>query len=176
MTTETANHWVFGYGSLMWNPGFPHLRAVAARINGYHRRLCVYSFHYRGQPGKPGLVFGLDRGGSCSGLAFEVAAGDWPSTLQYLRKRELVSTVYREASKPVRIGAADGIVEAVTYVVDRNHPQYARKIEEAEIVRLVRQGRGEAGDNLDYVHSTHRHLEELGIPDAMLAKLIRRLG
>jgi cation transport protein ChaC len=139
--TEGGTHWVFGYGSLMWNPGFPYLRAVPARISGYHRKLCVYSFHYRGSPEKPGLVFGLDRGGSCLGMAFEVAAADWAQTWDYLRKREQVTMVYRELFKQVRLQNGAEVM-ALTYAVDRRHAQCAAGLSDPEIAALVRQGEG----------------------------------
>lgn len=173
MATD-ASHWVFGYGSLMWNPGFPFLRAVPARLSGFHRKLCVYSFHYRGQPGKPGLVFGLDRGGSCNGLAYEVEKADWAWTQDYLQKREQITMVYRELRKRV-ILAGGQTVEALTYVVDRNHPQCACGLAEKAIVALVKQGEGEAGSNLDYVRNTHAHLLALGIHDPALARIVAQL-
>lgn len=172
---ESANHWVFGYGSLMWNPGFPFLRAVPARLSGFHRKLCVYSFHYRGQPGKPGLVFGLDKGGSCNGLAYEVAAVHWPATQDYLQKREQITMVYRELRKRVSLASGEA-VEALTYAVDRRHPQCACGLSEEATVALVRQGQGEAGSNLDYVRNTHAHLVELGIHDPALSRLVTLLG
>ncbi len=173
--TGQASHWVFGYGSLMWNPGFRFVRSVPARLSGFHRKLCVYSFHYRGQPGKPGLVFGLDRGGSCNGLAFEVSEKDWRATQDYLQNREQITMVYRELRK--RVVLADGVpVDVLTYAVDRAHPQCACGLSDDAIVALVRQGEGEAGSNLDYVRNTHAHLLQLGIDDPGLSRLMRLIG
>ena len=93
--------WVFGYGSLMWRPGFEFIEQVPARLIGEHRALCVYSFVHRGTPEKPGLVLGLDRGGACRGIAFRVAAKHAPHTVAYLRAREQVTTVYREVMRSV---------------------------------------------------------------------------
>ena len=172
---EEAAHWVFGYGSLMWNPGFPFVQSGLARLAGFHRKLCVYSFHYRGQPEKPGLVFGLDRGGSCIGMGFGVAAKDWPQTWDYLRAREQVTMVYRELFKDVTL--ADGRkVKALTYVVDRRHSQCACGLADEEIARLVRQGAGVAGLNTDYVRNTHAHLKDLGITDPALERIVALLG
>lgn len=172
---EQGAHWVFGYGSLMWNPGFPHRRSGLARLAGFHRKLCVYSFHYRGKPEKPGLVFGLDRGGSCIGMGFEVAAEDWPETQDYLRKREQVTMVYREIFKDVTL-LDGGKVRALTYVVDRKHAQCARGLGDHEIAALVRQGEGVAGLNTDYVHNTRAHLKALGIIDPALERIVALLA
>ena len=172
--TGGGTHWVFGYGSLMWNPGFPHAGAQPARISGFHRKLCVYSSHYRGTPEKPGLVFGLDRGGSCTGMAFEVNAPDWPGAWNYLRQREQVTMVYREVFCPVKL--RDGrTVKALTYVVDRLHPQCAVGLTDQQIVALVRQGEGLSGRNTDYVRNTHAHLTALAISDPSLARIIALL-
>ena len=166
-----TTRWVFAYGSLIWNPGFAFIRAVPAKLIGYHRKLCVYSFHYRGTPDRPGLVFGLDRGGSCQGVAFEVEENNWPSIHDYLTRRELITHVYKEVLKPVALNGGERPVEALTYVVDRQHPQCARRLTDEEIVRLVKQGHGEAGRNIDYVRATHGKLVELGIRDPGLARI-----
>lgn len=169
------SRWVFGYGSLMWNPGFPHRRTVAARLQGYHRKLCVYSFHYRGRPDKPGLVFGLDRGGSCLGQAFEVAEKDWMETYAYLQKREQITMVYKEVTTPVTLAETGERVTALTYIVDRAHPQCAARLSEDDMLRMVRQGEGEAGGCIDYVRNTHAHLQKLGLSDPGLSRIVARL-
>ena len=121
--------WVFAYGSLMWRPGFEHVGHVTARLSGSRRALCVWSFVHRGTPAHPGLVLGLDRGGSCRGVAYRVAAENRDTVLAYLRERELVTDVYREVLRPVRLDTPDRpMVEAVTYVVDRAHRQYAGRL------------------------------------------------
>src|SRR5437762_13761951 len=118
--------WVFGYGSLMWRPGFEYIEQAPARLIGEHRALCVYSFVHRGTPEKPGLVLGLDRGGACRGIAFRVAAKHRASTLAYLRAREQVTHVYLETVRGAMLtGKPERRIEVVTYVVDRIHPQYA---------------------------------------------------
>lgn len=167
---EPSDLWVFGYGSLMWRPGFPFVESGPGRLRGYHRSLCVLSHVHRGTPERPGLVLGLDRGGSCRGMAFRVAAADAAATLAYLREREQVTAVYVERVLGVTLD--DGRrIEAVTYLVDRRHPQYAGRLPEAELVRLVRQGLGRSGANPDYVRHTHDQLVAMGIPDPMLARL-----
>ena len=172
---EPATHWVFGYGSLMWNPGFSFLRSVPARLSGFHRKLCVYSYHYRGQPGRPGLVFGLDRGGSCIGMGYEVSAADWPQAWDYLRKREQVTMVYREIFKQVRLPGGEAVT-ALTYVVDRKHDQCASGLDDTAIAALVRQGEGIAGRNIDYVRNTHGHLRSLGLSDPALDRIVALLA
>lgn len=177
MTGKMQQFWVFGYGSLMWRPGFSHLRAVPARLYGFHRQLCVYSHVHRGTPERPGLVLGLDRGGSCHGLAFEVAPADRDETLAYLRAREQVTSVYREVFTPIRLMTQEAeTVEAVAYVVDRAHQQYAGALPVEAQLAYVRQGKGQSGDCTDYVMSTLAHLGEMGIHDHLLESLGRKLG
>jgi glutathione-specific gamma-glutamylcyclotransferase len=164
--------WVFGYGSLMWRPGFVHDRVEPARLAGYHRALCILSHVHRGTPERPGLVLGLDRGGSCRGLAFRVAPEHWPETEAYLRERELVTDVYVEKRHRVRLlGAEPRDVEAVFYVADRGHAQYAGRRDRETLLDLVRQGHGRSGANRDYVLATAEHLESMGIHDPVLSWL-----
>jgi glutathione-specific gamma-glutamylcyclotransferase len=162
--------WVFGYGSLMWRPGFPYQERGPARIRGYHRSLCVYSYVHRGTPQQPGLVLGLDRGGACRGIAFRVAASDATDVIAYLRAREQATMVYLE--KHLTAHLPDGRrVRALGYVVDQRHEQYAGKLPVEEVLRLVRRGVGVSGANPEYVVSTYRHLEEMGVADALLAQI-----
>ena len=167
--------WVFGYGSLMWRPGFAYLRSEAARVHGYHRSLCVYSYVHRGTPEQPGLVLGLDRGGSCHGTAFEVAPENWEGTIAYLRAREQVTSVYLEKRKTVTLIGSRRTVEAVTYVVDRAHRQYAGVLDVDALERHVRSGVGVSGQCIDYVNNTLAHLREMNIHDPALEQLARRL-
>ena len=134
----------------------------------------IISHHYRGTPENPGLVFGLVRGGSCRGMAFEVAAQSWPEVLAYLHARELVTSIYRDVMRPVSL--ADGRrISALAYVVDENHAQYAGLLSLEQQVAMVRAGVGIAGPNVDYVLNTVRHLEQLGIRDRTLMALARAL-
>lgn len=167
--------WVFGYGSLIWRPGFPYLERKIARLVGAHRALCVYSWVHRGTKAQPGLVLGLDRGGTCRGIAFRVAPQDWEEVVSYLRAREQVTAVYQERTRPVRFSDGSGAV-ALTYLVDRGHPQYAGKLDEDTQFRLVGQAEGQSGPNRDYIINTAAHLAELGMPDAALDRLARRLA
>ena len=176
MTAHAAHNglWVFGYGSLMWRPGFDYVERIGATVNGYHRSLCILSVHHRGTPERPGLVLGLDRGGSCRGIAFRVAPENTEKTLDYLRDREQVTSVYRETGHRLRL--ADGrTVEGVAFTVDRLHAQYARKLSHEALVDRVRQGVGVSGNNPDYVRATVAELENMGIRDHTLARLVASL-
>ncbi len=168
--------WVFAYGSLMWRPGFAFLERMPARVVGAHRALCVYSFVHRGTPERPGLVLGLDRGGTCRGIAYRVSAQQRAATVAYLRAREQVTKVYRESARSIWLmGEPERRVEALCYVVDRSHPQYAGRLSLDEQLHLVRQGHGHAGPNRDYVVSTVEELEALGFRDPDLHLLAHRL-
>ena len=166
--------WVFGYGSLIWRPGFPYLERRIARLIGAHRALCVYSWVHRGTPDRPGLVLGLDRGGACRGVAFRVAAEERANVVAYLREREQVTSVYLEKSREIRFSGG-GTAEALTYVVDRSHGQYAGKLDEDTQFRIVSAAHGRSGANIDYVINTAEHLGELGMADPLLDRLARRL-
>jgi cation transport protein ChaC len=164
--------WVFGYGSLMWRPGFEFIEQVPARLIGEHRALCVYSFDHRGTPEKPGLVLGLDRGGACRGIAFRIAAKHHNDTVQYLRSREQTTNVYREVMRSVWLeNEARQRVSALAYVVDRGHVQYAGRLSLAEQLRHVQQGHGRSGNNRDYVLSTVKSIEAQGFRDQQLHQL-----
>jgi cation transport protein ChaC len=172
--TELSNGelWVFGYGSLMWRPGFEFIEQVPARLIGEHRALCVYSFDHRGTPEKPGLVLGLDRGGACRGIAFRVAAELRHDTVEYLRGREQTTHVYREVMRSVWLqNDARQRVSALAYVVDRGHLQYAGRLSLAEQLRYVQQGHGRSGNNRDYVMSTVKSIEAQGFRDTPLHQL-----
>jgi cation transport protein ChaC len=168
--------WVFGYGSLMWRPGFEYIEKVPARLIGEHRALCVYSFVHRGTPEKPGLVLGLNRGGACRGIAYRVAEKHRLATVTYLREREQVTSVYREVMRSVWLeNEARQRVSALTYVVDRGHGQYAGRLELAEQLRHVQQGHGQSGNNRDYVLSTVKSIEAQGFRDPQLHQLAAML-
>src|SRR5277367_6435400 len=174
---ERGDLWVFGYGSLMWRPGFTYLERVPARLIGLHRSLCVFSFVHRGTPERPGLVLGLDRGGMCRGIAFRVAAAARAETVNYLRAREQVTSVYVETKRQIELeDKTRRRVRALCYIVDRSHVQYAGRLTLAESLRHVRQGHGKSGPNRDYVIETVRALESLGYREGELHLLAERLG
>ena len=173
---EAGDLWVFGYGSLMWRPDFEFLERVEARLVGLHRALCVFSFVHRGTPERPGLVLGLDRGGACRGIAYRVAASARTTTVDYLRAREQVTSVYIETMRRIELeDEARRQVRALCYTVDRSHVQYAGRLTLAEQLHYVRQGHGRSGADRDYVLETVRALETLGYRETELHLLADRL-
>ena len=175
----TTVSWVFGYGSLMWDPGFHPVETVKARVSGYARSFCLRSTMYRGTEEAPGLVLGLDEqdGGSCAGLAMRIDAQDHAEVMAYLRARELSTDAYREAILPLRLD--DGRrIEALAYVMRRDHRQYAGGLALSEQARIIARACGGRGPNCDYLFNTARHLAEIGLADAELDRLsadVRRL-
>ena len=177
MSSSPADLWVFAYGSLMWRPGFAYEEARHARLNGYRRCFCIYSVHHRGTRLRPGMVLGLDRGGSCEGIAYRVAAARALDTARYLREREQVKGVYRDVHLPVAlIQGPPGEAMALTFVAERAHPNYAGGLAPAVQARLIRAARGISGANLDYLVNTLRHLAELGIRERGLERLLVMIG
>lgn len=163
--------WVFAYGSLMWEPGFDYAEVRPALLRGYHRAMCVLSTHYRGCAESPGLVLGLDRGGACRGRAFRVASADADAVIAYLHAREMITNTYRPRHLPVSLD--DGRrVAAYGFVVRRDHPQYCGRLAQEEAARLIRQGCGSRGRSRDYLANTIMHLEELGIREGALHRLL----
>jgi cation transport protein ChaC len=163
--------WVFGYGSLMWHPGFPHVEVRPARLRGLHRSFCIYSHRYRGTPQVPGLVLGLDRGGSCHGMAFRVPAAEGEEAIDYLFEREMVTGVYHPFWR--RAETKEGTITAMTFVVDRSHGQYAGNLDHDAMVALILQGRGRSGPCLEYLENTVHHLRALGLKDRALERLLK---
>lgn len=159
--------WVFGYGSLMWNPGFEFEERQAAHLFGFRRALCVRSWVHRGTEERPGLVLGLDRGGSCRGVAFRVRMEKQEAVVDYLRERELVTHVYKERTLPATLG--DGRrVATLVYICDRAHHQFAGSLSVEEAARAVSLAAGKSGHNMDYLRNTLAHLREMGIRDHWL--------
>ncbi len=170
LALDMDEFWVFGYGSLMWNPGFAYVERAEALIFGYRRSLCVHSWVHRGTEANPGLVLGLDRGGSCRGMAFHIAPESKVEVLDYLRERELVTNVYLERMLPIRL-AGGRRVTAIAYVVDRSHRQYAGALDAIAAAHIVNAARGQSGPNDAYVFNTLAHLRDMGIRDHWLEEV-----
>ncbi len=170
---DSRTLWVFAYGSLMWQPGFPYVEARRARLEGYSRAFCIYSLHYRGTLERPGLVLGLARGGTCDGLAFRIADGDAPAVRAYLHARELIYGVYREAMLPAALAepGQTGTVDVLTYIAETGHPSFAGHLPLARRATIIRAARGKAGSNLAYFVATLRKLHELGIHQPDLERM-----
>ena len=165
--------WIFGYGSLIWNPGFAYECRQRATVTGFRRAFCLWSVHYRGNEQHPGLVLGLDpaQGAYCEGVAYFVGADEAKEAHQYLRARELVSYAYHERAAPLQL--EDGQqVQAICYIVDPTHVQYAGGLSLAEQAGVILSATGSAGPNLEYLQNTAAHLEALGIEDQNMRRLI----
>ncbi len=165
--------WVFGYGSLMWRPGFPFVEATPAALPGYHRSFCVYSRYWRGTPARPGLVLGLTPGGLCRGLAFRIAADKRDEVVDYLNERELAAYAYLPKHLPVDMGGRQA--SAYTFVADMGHSHYAGDLLPADAARIIMEAEGKAGLNRDYLINTIRELEHRGFAEPALHELLRRV-
>ncbi len=168
--------WIFGYGSLLWNPGFQVAEEVVARLPGYARSFCMSSIHHRGTEEEPGLVLALDKveGSACEGVALRAEPGTEDATLAYLRERELISSAYVE--KRLMLDLVDGRqVEAVVYVIDPHHVQYCGGMPLEEQARIIARAVGGRGPNTEYLYNTAEHLAEIGLADSDLDWLVRRV-
>lgn len=168
--------WVFGYASLIWDPGFPFVERQVAVLPDYHRSFCMWSIHHRGTEAEPGLVLALDAapGAACAGVAFRIDKAEAEAALAGLRARELISSAYFEAV--LDVGLEDGRwVPAVAYVVDRAHPQYCGGLPLERQAQVIARARGGRGPNRDYLVNTAEHLHGLGLPDFELDWLVARV-
>lgn len=170
-----SDFWVFGYGSLMWNPGFEVLKKEKAKLYGLHRAFCVHSWVHRGTQEKPGLVLGLDKGGSCQGMGLLAPGHKRDEIIDYLRERELVTNVYVECWRKIKLNNGE-LVSALVYRADQNHPQYASGLCLDTQSEIVRSARGKSGHNVDYVKSTVSTMRELGIRDHCLEYIDSKLS
>ena len=174
---SASDLWVFGYGSLMWKPGFAFVEQHRAMLSGFHRALCIYSVRYRGTSKHPGLVFGLHEGGQCEGIAFRVPASEVEATVDYLRDREQVTGVYRAEMRTVRLVKPDAPkVRALTFVANPYARQFAGRLPVAKQTRIVLASRGVSGSNAEYVRNTGEHLRELGVRDRLIEQVVAMLG
>jgi cation transport protein ChaC len=167
-------HWVFGYGSLMWRPGFPFVERRRARLGGVHRAFCIYSVHHRGTYERPGLVLGLAPGGSTVGAAYRVAEADWAETYAYLVEREQPTETYVE--RRIAVTLDDGRrVEALGFLSDRAHPQWAGALTLERQAELIAGATGLSGRNIDYLRDLVGHLREEGVCDRFMGQLLERV-
>ena len=173
-TRSSDGRWVFGYGSLMWRPGFEYLERQPAVLHGRRRAFCIYSVHHRGTQQRRGLVLGLAAGGSVKGAAYRVADEAWPEIYAYLREREQPTETYFEAMTPVRL--ANGVrVPALVFLSDVRHPQWAGVLGLEEQARLIAGACGLSGRNIDYLRDMVLHLREAGVTDHLLERLLARV-
>jgi cation transport protein ChaC len=176
LRASTEPVWIFAYGSLMWNPEMEFAERLPARVRGYHRSFCLYSPEYRGTRDKPGLVLGLDRGGSCRGIAYRLPTGSPAEAIDRLWVREMTGGVYRMTR--LAVATANGPVAGYAFTVRRDSRDYAGRLPPEAAARVIARSRGDRGTGRDYLVNTVRHLEELGIRDEALhriEKLVRPL-
>ena len=190
LPTPPGRLYVFGYGSLIWRPGFPHLWSRPALAFGWRRDLCLISTHYRGTPNRPGLVCGLDNGGSCLGFVFAVPNESRERVIRYLWKREMITDAYhpifarcdlleqkksakQKCAKPRRSGKS---VRALTFVVRHDHPQYGGNLSDRQRLKMLRQGRGSGGTSREYLERTCASLEKAGVSCPRLCGWLERLN
>ena len=174
VVAEAGDVWFFAYGSLMWDPGFQPVEVQPALIYGWHRSFCVRSTRYRGTEKAPGLVLGLDRGGSCCGRALRVAEPDREHVFAYLAEREMPEEIY--SCRRVRLAVRGRRVDGYTLVVNRDNTFYAGRLPEPEIARTITRSAGRRGHNRDYLVNTVRHLDALGIGDGPMHRLLALVG
>ncbi|MEL6280697.1 MAG: gamma-glutamylcyclotransferase [Pseudomonadota bacterium] len=169
--TCDGGFWVFGYGSLMWDPGFAHVERREALLHGFARRFCMWSVHYRGTPEDPGLVLALleEAGAATEGVAYRVSAAQAPDALGYLQERELVSSAYRETTAEIVFG--DERVRSIAYVMNTAHPQFAGGLTLDDQAEVIERAIGPRGRNCEYLFNTVAHLQEIGVQDLELERL-----
>lgn len=165
--------WVFGYGSLIWNPCFHYVERRVVTVVGWHRRFCLWTSIGRGTPDRPGLMLGLEPGGSCRGVAFRIAEDEVETELDIIWRREMVTAAYRPTWVTAKSEAET--LRAIAFTINRAHPRYAGRLPEARIVEALATARGPVGPCCDYLFNTVAHLEELGVPDRRLAALCRAI-
>ncbi|NYT58886.1 gamma-glutamylcyclotransferase [Alcaligenaceae bacterium] len=165
--------WVYGYGSLIWRPEFDFAEKRIALLHGYHRALCLWSRVNRGTPDQPGLVFGLDTGGSCQGVVFRIPAGDVPTTMEALWRREMPSGAY--IPKWLNCRTNDGLISALAFTMNRNTDAYVNGLPVDRLVQIVRNAHGSYGPCIEYVLETAQALQESNIHDKRLQDLVGAL-
>ena len=174
MDADREGRWVFGYGSLMWRPGFAFVERTGAVLHGRRRAFCIYSVHHRGTTARPGLVLGLAPGGSTRGVAYRVAEADWPAVYAYLLEREQPTETYIEAQIHIRL--ADGRrAPALGFLSDMTHPQWAGRLDLEAQALLIAHSTGLSGRNIDYLRELVEHLRQDGVRDKGMERLLARV-
>lgn len=171
MVATEPERWVFGYGSLMWRPGFPFLDRQPATLHGRRRAFCIYSVHHRGTYERPGLVLGLAPGGAVRGAAYMIAETDWPQVHAYLMEREQPTETYIEARRTVRL-AGGRAVESLVFLSDVSHPQWAGRLSLEAQADLIAGATGLSGRNVDYLRDLVEHLRAEGVRDEGMDRLL----
>ena len=162
--------WIFGYGSLIWNPSFDFDIRKQAYLFGYHRRFCLRTTITRGSPDKPGLVLGLDRGGSTKGIIFRMPASIAAKECDVIWKREMLSGAYDPSW--VKVRSQDGeVLKAITFVIRRDHPSFSARQPESQCVKIIAEASGILGSNSEYLFNTNAALYAEGINDFSLKRL-----
>lgn len=172
---DIGDLWVFGYGSLMWRPNFPYQESTTAKIFGVHRAPCVISYRHRGSIERPGIVMGLDMGGSCVGRAYRVLEEEVWSVLDYLFDREIAGYgIYLPVIRTVTLMSGFPVkkVRALCFIVDCKHQQYAGNLSVPELISLIEQGVGEGGSSFDYLEQTAINLAALGVINSPVHRLL----
>lgn len=162
-----GDFWIFAYGSLMWNPEFDYLRSEKAQLFGYHRSLCLWTVEHRGTVSQPGLVMGLDKGGSCKGRAFLVAEKGSHEILNQLNQREMITGAYISEMQNIRLSTEEKVC-AICLIARRDHPQYVKNLDQKNKIKLIKRAHGQRGSNKEYVLNTLKHLNQIGIVDRSL--------
>ena len=161
--------WLFGYGSLMWNPAFSYAERRSGTLRGWRRRFCLWMRLGRGTPEQPGLMLALDRGGTTRGVAFRLAQGEERAELLLVWRREMFTAAYH--ARWVSLTTDEGPVHAIALVVNREHDQYAAGIDEDEVVKHIASAHGPLGSSAEYLFETLAHLEQLGLRDRCLERV-----
>ncbi|MSQ19965.1 MAG: gamma-glutamylcyclotransferase [Betaproteobacteria bacterium] len=172
-TFGPGDPWVFGYGSLIWNPLLHFIDREAATLHGYHRRFCLWSRTGRGLPERPGLVLGLDRGGCCRGVGFRIERSVVREELRLLWRREMLAAAYTPRWITVRVGGED--VKAVAFIINRKHSNYAGRLTIDQTVQALATGIGSLGSSREYFLHTIDGLRQHGVDDPHLIHLRERV-
>ncbi len=164
---------MFGYGSLIWNPAFHYIEKRPALLRGWHRRFCLKLFMGRGSPETPGVMLGLDQGGTCHGVAFRIAAAQVREELGILWQREMYGGAYH--ARLLALESEGGPIAAVTFVINHDHPRYIKELSLEQTAALIATGCGDLGTCREYLDNTVAHLRELGLDDEGLARIAAAL-